>query len=315
MSDARPVIVFGGPATAAYGFGGGHPFGPDRFDAFLREFRRRGLDARVPLRGAPPASPERLRRFHDPEYLAFAEARCRSGEGWLDGGDTPAEPGIYAAACAVAGHALAAVDAVMSGAAQRAFVPIGGLHHAGRRHAAGFCVLSDIGVAVEHLRAEHGLQRIAYVDIDVHHGDGVFYAYEADPALVFADIHQDGRTLYPGTGFAHETGRGPAAGTKLNLPLPPGADDAAFREAWARVEAHLRAHPPQFILFQCGADSLAGDPLAALAYSPAAHGHAAARLRILADELCAGRLVGMGGGGYHRPNLAAAWNAVVEAWV
>ena len=130
------------------------------------------------------------------------QARSASGEGYLDGGDTPAFRGIFEAACDVVGASLVATDAVMAVSASRAFVPIAGLHHAGRAHAAGFCVFNDCGVVIEHLKRVHGLARIAYVDIDAHHGDGVYYGFEDDPALIFADLHEDGEFLYPGTGAA-----------------------------------------------------------------------------------------------------------------
>jgi acetoin utilization protein AcuC len=198
---------------------------------------------------------------------------------------------------------------------RRAFIGIGGLHHASRAHAAGFCVFNDCGVAIEILRRRHGLTRIAYVDIDAHHGDGVFYAYESDPDLLFADIHEDGRYLYPGSGAASETGSGAASGTKLNLPLPPGASDADFAAAWTRVEEYLRATGPEFILLQCGADSLEGDPITHLAYSEEAHSRAAGSICRIADELGHGRVLGMGGGGYNRRNIARAWTRVVEAFV
>jgi acetoin utilization protein AcuC len=203
----------------------------------------------------------------------------------------------------------------MHGEAKRAFVPIAGLHHAARDRAAGFCVFNDCGVAAEYLRQRHGLGRIAYVDIDAHHGDGVFYGFADDPDLIFADIHEDGRYLYPGTGAAEETGTGRARGTKLNVPLAPGADDAEFRAAWRRVEAYLDAAAPEFIIFQCGADSLEGDPITHLCFSEQAHADAAATLCRLADKHCGGRLIGTGGGGYNRQNLARAWTRVVQAFV
>ena len=131
-----------------------------------------------------------------------------------DDGDTPARPGIFDAASVAVGTTMAAVDAIMQGEAKRAFVPIAGLHHAGRDCAAGFCVFNDCGVAAEYLRAKYGVTRIAYVDIDAHHGDGVFYGFEDDPDLIFADIHEDGRYLYPGTGAVTETGRGPAGSAR-----------------------------------------------------------------------------------------------------
>jgi len=130
-----------------------------------------------------------------------------------------------------------------------------------------------------------------------------------------ADIHEDGRFLYPGTGDAGETGKGQAAGTKLNVPMAPGAGDAQFLREWERVVEFLRRSKPEFIVFQCGADSLDGDPLAHLQYSPRAHAHAAQSLCELANELSSGRIMGFGGGGYNRTNLALAWNAVLKAFL
>jgi acetoin utilization protein AcuC len=190
-------------------------------------------------------------------------------------------------------------------------VPIAGLHHAARDRAAGFCVFNDCGVAIELLKRA-GLKRIAYVDIDAHHGDGVFYAFEDDPAVIFADLHEDGRYLYPGTGMAEEIGKGAARGTKLNVPLPPGADDSVFAAQWPKVIAHLEKFDPEFVLLQCGADSLEGDPITHLRLSPQAHGRAARELTALAERCGHGRVLALGGGGYNRQNLAQAWNAVVE---
>jgi acetoin utilization protein AcuC len=203
------------------------------------------------------------------------------------------------------------MEAIVQGTCRRAFVPIAGLHHAARDRAAGFCVFNDCGVAIELLKRS-GMQRVAYVDIDAHHGDGVFYAFEEDAAVVFADLHEDGRYLYPGTGAAEETGRGVATGTKLNLPLPPGADDRLFDSLWPQVTAHLAKFEPEFIILQCGADSLGGDPITHLRLTQHAHGRAARELSKLADQIGHGRVLALGGGGYNRANLASAWNTVVE---
>ena len=231
---------------------------------------------------------------------------------YLDGGDTPAQLGLDSAAAMVVGSSVDACRRVLAGELARAFVPVAGLHHGGRGQAAGFCVYDDCGVAIEWLRTQ-GITRIAYVDIDAHHGDGVFYGFEDDPELLFADIHQDPATLYPWTGRADETGIGRARGTKLNLPLPAGADDAAFHRAWLEVERYLMATPPEFIILQCGADSVAGDPLAQLGFTPAVHAHAARRLCEIATAVGARGPVALGGGGYDRANLAAAWVGVVTA--
>ncbi len=309
------VLVLKGANIAAYGFGDGHPFGADRHDVFHQELASRGLTSRVNLVAAAEATHAELAAFHTPAHVARVEAQCLAGTGYLDEGDTPARRGLDQAAAAVVGAAIFAMEHLMARHARRAFVPIGGLHHARRDRAAGFCIYNDCGVVLELLRARHGLARVAYVDIDAHHGDGVFYAFEADPGVCIADIHEDGRYLYPGTGTAAETGRDAAAGTKLNIPLAPGAADEEFRRAWEQVEAHLTAFRPEFILLQAGADSLAGDPLAHLRLSPAAHAYAAARLCVLADRYAAGRLLGLGGGGYNRRNLAQAWTGVVESFV
>ena len=306
------VAVVLGERLARYSFGDSHPFGPDRYAAFVREFEARALQKRVQLIEPRTATYEELLSFHTPAYVDFIRERSLSGQGFLDAGDTPAFRGMYEAAASVVGATLNAVAAIMDGRCRRAFVPIAGLHHAGRDHAAGFCVFNDCGVAIELLRRRPEIVRIAYVDIDAHHGDGVYYAFEDDAAVIIADVHEDGRYLYPGTGAVHETGRGAAAGTKLNLPLPPGASDRAFDEVWPQVIAHLERFEPQFVLLQCGADSLEGDPITHLRLSAAAHGRAARELCELAERLGHGRLLAMGGGGYNRSNLAQAWGAVVE---
>jgi len=313
MMQSAPPLVCIGPELAAYGFGQGHPFGPDRLDAFWHEAVRQGLNKQVTLTEPLMATRKAIERFHTPEYVARVIKQSLSGDGFLDDGDTPAFKGVYEAAATVVGSVLAAATACLCGSHQRAFVPIAGLHHARRNSAAGFCVFNDCGILIEHLQQVYGLTRIAYVDIDAHHGDGVFYAFEADPCVWIADIHEDGRFLYPGTGKAGETGKGRAAGTKLNLPMPPAANDHAFMDAWQKAEAHIRAARPQFIIFQCGADSLAGDPITHLRFTAAAHAHAAKSLCSLADEQCDGRIIALGGGGYNRANLAAAWCAVLTA--
>ena len=299
--------------TARYGFGSGHPFGTDRQAVFLRALNAQGLQTKIVQLESRAASRAELESFHEPEFVERVMQRSRSAGGYLDGGDTPAFIGIFEVASHVVGAGLVALEAIMGGRARRGFVPIGGLHHAARAGAAGFCVFNDCGVVIEQLRRRFSVRRVAYVDIDAHHGDGVFYGFEDDPDVLFADIHEDGRSLYPGTGRADEIGRGPARGTKINIPLPAGADDVAFMAAWERVEVYLVANEPEFILLQAGTDSINGDPLTHLAYSAAAHGHAAARLAQLADRYCQGRLLAFGGGGYNHQNLAAGWTRVLSA--
>lgn len=312
MTQQTKVCLYLSDNLGGYGFPDGHPFGPDRQAAFWREAQRQGLDKKVEINSSKPASREQIERFHTAEHVNRVIALSKIGYGSIDYGDTPAFPGVYEATAHVVGAALDGVKRIMKGECKRTFQPIGGLHHARRERAAGFCVFNDLGVVTETLRAEYGVKRVGYVDIDVHHGDGMFYPFESDPDLIYADIHEDGRFLYPGTGAASETGKGKAQGMKLNIPMMPGADDSEFFKVWPKVEALLRDKPPELILFQCGADSIAGDPLAHLQYTPAAHAYAAKRLCLLADELCEGRIMAFGGGGYDRDNLAKAWSGVVS---
>jgi len=313
VSKTSPQIAVAlGERLARYGFPAGHPFGIDRHGAFQREFEQRGLAGRVALLEPARASEQELLWFHTPEHVAFVRRSSELGQGTLDGGDTPCFRGVFEAASDVVGTSLAAADWIMERGHRRAFVPIAGLHHAARDRAAGFCVFNDCAIVIEALRRRHGLKRIAYVDIDAHHGDGVYYAYEDDPDIIIADLHESGETLYPGTGSETERGRGPAQGTKLNVPLPAGADDGHFGLVWPLMLEHLERHAPEFILLQCGADSIGGDPLTNLRLTPAAHHRAAVDLARLADRLGHGRILALGGGGYDRSNLARAWAAVVE---
>jgi acetoin utilization protein AcuC len=306
------TCLYQGEALARYGFPQGHPLGVDRQGAFLREAARQRLDAKAVSMAPKTATREEIERFHTKAHVERVLHAQRNGLEFLDNGDTPVFPGVFEASATVVGSALDGLHHIMRGECLRTFQPIGGLHHARREASAGFCVFNDLGVVIETLRAEHGVRRIAYVDIDVHHGDGVFYPYEDDPDLVFADIHEDYRSLYPGTGRPDETGTGAARGTKLNINLPSGAGDREFLAVWPDVVGHLRRHAPQFVLFQCGADGLDGDPLARLRYSPQAHMHATRSLVHLADEFCAGRIMAFGGGGYDRDNLARAWCGVLR---
>ena len=305
------VAVVLGERLARYGFPGGHPFGPDRHGAFVREFEARGLKSRVTLLEPVDARPEELLLFHTPGHLERVREQSELGTGMLDSGDTPAYRGVYEAAACVVGASLLAAEWIMAHPGARAFVPIAGLHHAARDRAAGFCVFNDCGVVIEALRRRHGLGTVAYVDIDAHHGDGVFYAYEDDPAVVVADLHQSGESLYPGTGAADERGRGAAEGSKLNVPLAAGAGASEFERVWPAMLAHVERHAPEFIILQCGADSVEGDPLAHLRLPATAHGRAARELVALARRLGHARVLALGGGGYDRGNLGRAWSEVV----
>jgi acetoin utilization protein AcuC len=312
MSE-KPVTIYYGEALGHYGFGDWHPFGPDRLQAFWQETVKQGLDKQVNIAAPRLCNEEALVLFHTQAYVNRVKVQSKTGSGYLDAGDTPAFHGIYEAGCAVVGSVLDGMERIIDGTDQKVFVPIAGLHHARRDSAAGFCVFNDVGVLIEHLRHKHGIRRIAYVDIDAHHGDGVFYAFESDPDLIIADLHEDGRYLYPGTGAVDETGKGEAKGRKLNIPLPPYANDAHFHRVWPTVETFIRKGKPELIILQAGADSIQDDPITHMAFTPAVHEYTATRLSRLSNEFCSGRFIALGGGGYNRTNLALGWNGVVKA--
>jgi len=305
------MYIYAGEALARYGFGEGHPLGPDRFNAFWQAFQRSPLLEYSTVKAPIQGTADDARLFHSAEYVHRVQHLSRLGVGMLDV-DTPVFPGIFETALVVVGTVLDAVNEIMLDHTSQAFVPIAGLHHASRTSSAGFCVFNDCGVAIEALRKRHGVKRILYIDIDAHHADGVFYAFERDPDLLFVDVHEDGRYLYPGTGSANECGSGPARGTKLNIPMPPGATDAIFLDQWPEIARFMERHQPEFIILQCGADSLAGDPITHLQFSHQVHYQTAKRIGEYARVVCNGRVLALGGGGYNRANIASAWLQVVR---
>lgn len=313
------TAVFYGEALARYGFGGSHPLGTDRLGAFWNKLQGENIP-NVVVEEPVAGSDQDALSFHDKEYVDLVRMSSKHGGVFLDRGDTPAFKGIFEASLYVVGSTLAALDYVIAGKdgkgrkVEHAFNPIGGLHHARRDTAEGFCVFNDIGVAILAARKKYDIKRIAYVDIDAHHGDGVFYEFEDDPSLLIADIHEDGRYLYPGTGSAMETGKGAAAGTKINVPLEPGTGNKEFIDAFDRIEQFVDSGRPELIILQCGADGLAGDPIAHLRYTAVAHGLAADALHRLAHKHCNGRIIALGGGGYNRTNIGSAWTEVVKSF-
>lgn len=314
MARSRTVGVYTDDETNHYGFED-HPFSVDRIHAFWDEMHIRQLTDQVRILYPLIATETQLQLFHTLEYIEKVKHHSQVGEGHLDYGDTPAYKGVYEDVVKVVGSVVDASHKIMNNEFRRIFVPFGGLHHGMPDAAAGFCVFNDVGVAIKVLQQEYGLERIAYVDIDAHHGDGVFYPYESDPTVIFVDIHEDGRYNFPHTGFPYETGKGPAKGRKLNIPLLPLSADDDFMMMWDKTEEFLRKWEPQFVFLNCGADGLDGDPLAHLHYTARAHSRAAYGLCQLAEDYAEGRIIAVGGGGYDLRNVAKAWAAVVDAFL
>ncbi len=307
------VSVAKGEELYLYSFPEPHPLNRVRLERFYELLTRdESLVKRIEFVKPVKAEISEIKLFHSEHYVEFVEEKCRKGYGYLDYGDTPAFPGCFEAASYVVGTTLLLLKRVLKGESAASFNPMGGLHHARRDRAGGFCIFNDAGVALEYLLKVEGLDNVAYVDIDAHHGDGVCYDFYSDERVIFADIHQDGRTLYPGTGFRNETGEGKAKGRKLNIPLLPFSGDMEFIKAFDEVVVFLEKFDFDFLLFQCGADGLDGDPLTNLQYTPEAHRYAVKSLKRIADKKCGGRILAMGGGGYNPDGVARAWKTVVE---
>ncbi len=270
--------------------------------------RELGLfDAGLELVRPEQASDDELTLAHSLEYVAFVRRMDAVGEGYLDYGDTPAYPGIFRRAAVSVGGTLLGARLIARGDFQHAFNPSGGLHHARRDCAAGFCVFNDLVVATRALQREFGLGHIAIVDLDGHHGDGTQAMLYNEPILKISFHQYDGR-FYPGTGTVDELGVGDGYGYSVNVPLPRGTGDRAYLEAFdAVVPPLLRAYRPEFILLQFGVDGHRDDPLVALSLTTRGYSALAGRMHALAHELCQGRLLVVGGGGYDPENSARCW--------
>lgn len=303
-----PVGMTFGSESLLYSFPDGHPLNNGRVGEFGTWINRSQSVARVHKPVA--ASQEQVMLFHTKEYVDRVKESSQTGEGYLDYGDTPSFKGVYEASLYTVGGSLFGYNQIINEKENHYFNPVGGLHHARRNRAGGFCIFNDCAVVIT--KALEKFDQVAYIDIDAHHGDGVFYGFENDPRVIIGDIHEDGKYLYPGTGFAIESGKGNAEGTKLNIPLDPGSGDEEFRRVFDKIADFLSKFNPKFIFFQCGADGVEGDPLTHLRYSKEAHAYASKRLHELSHRICEGRILAMGGGGYNPSNVRNAWGAVVE---
>ncbi|AIJ25060.1 acetoin utilization protein AcuC [Amycolatopsis methanolica] len=296
----QPAVVWD-PALLGYDLGGEHPFNPVRLDLTVRLATELGVLDGVELLVPEPATDTELYRIHAEEYLAAVKLAPTAG--WdvghgLGTADNPVFSDMHDASALVVGSTLLGARKIADGEARRAVNIAGGLHHAMRGRAAGFCVYNDCAVAISWL-LDHGFDRIAYVDTDVHHGDGVQAAFYGDPRVLTVSLHQHPFTLWPGTGYSAETGSGEAEGTSVNVPLPPGTRDAGWLRAFhAVVPSLLEVFRPQILVTQCGVDSHEEDPLADLALSVDGHRTIYATLRDLAERHAEGRWLAVGGGGY-----------------
>jgi acetoin utilization protein AcuC len=299
-----------------YDFGPDHPLTPIRLKLTYELSHAKGLIDDQNITVIPPrvATEEEVRLFHTEEYVDLVKRKSKEGHGLLDLGDTPAFKGVYEASAMTVGATLEAVDAVMKGQAEHGMNISGGLHHAHEGRASGFCVFNDPAAAIAYLKKKHHLERIMYFDMDAHHGDGVMYGFYADAGVLDVDLHEDGRYLFPGTGFTFETGEKGAEGLKINIPVPPGTGDDPYLTGFREIVPPLvRAYKPEFIIVQCGADSHADDMLAHLRLTTRTYEEIITTLHGLAHEVASGRIVAVGGGGYNSANVARCWTLIAAS--
>lgn len=306
-------------ALAAYDFGPGHPLAPIRVQLAMHLVRDLGLleADHVTVLVPDEIDDSALETVHSADYVAAVR---RSSEDpsvhdvhrGLGTDDVPTFAGMHEASRAVCGATLAATRAVLEGRALHAVNLAGGLHHAMPDAASGFCVYNDIAISIQWL-LDHGVERVAYVDVDVHHGDGVQAAFWDDPRVLTISVHESGRALFPGTGFPMEVGGTGAVGSVVNLALPPGTGDEGWLRAFHGVVPPLVEHfAPQILVTQQGCDTHADDPLAHLALSVDGQRMTYAALHELAHRAAAGRWIATGGGGYSWIDVVPrAWSHLV----
>jgi acetoin utilization protein AcuC len=300
-----PLTLVWDERLTGYDFGPGHPLAPVRVELTMALARELGVLARpdvTTLTPVVPAGPDELELVHDAAYIDAVRAAgvdgLPNGRYGLGTADNPVFAGMHEASALVAGATLAAAQAVWRGETGHGANIAGGLHHAMRRSASGFCVYNDPAIAIKWMLAQ-GAQRIAYVDVDVHHGDGVQAAFYDDPRVLTISLHEHPATLFPGTGLASESGSGDGRGFAVNLPLPAGTGDSGWLRAFdAVVPPLLRAFKPEVLVSQHGCDSHRLDPLANLELSVDAQRRAQLMLHDLAHEVAGGRWLVTGGGGY-----------------
>jgi acetoin utilization protein AcuC len=308
-----PLTVVYTDNIKGYDFGAGHPFRSDRYVNFMNLLRAKveGFEEIEPRR----ASDQELMLVHDRSYIQDLVAA--SDGAWIPSytymsEDTPLQPGMERAARFIVGASMTAAELVSKSGVTHAVGVGGGLHHARRDYAAGFCIYNDVAISALNLLENHGLERILVLDTDAHAGDGTCHILYQEPRVLFIDLHQDPRTLYPGTGFAHEIGEGKGKGFTVNIPLPPGASDQAFEYALDHVFAPLAEEfRPQIIIRNGGSDPHFADELTDLGLTLEGFTMIGRKVKEVAERVCEGRRVDLLGSGYNQTILPLAWLALV----
>jgi len=309
------ALMVYGDAFLRYRFHDSHPFQPKRIQLTLDLIRSFGWIEEDQLIAPRRAADKELARTHEESFIetvkqapggALSTERLEACG--LGTEDNPVFPGMHEAAATVVGGTLVAAEQVMSGKCEHALNLAGGLHHALRGRASGFCIYNDAAVAIAWLRKEYDA-RVLYIDTDAHHGDGVQWAFYDDPQVMTISIHETGKYLFPGTGSVYERGQGPGFGTSINLPLDAFTEDESWLDAFLRVVPEAaRRFRPDVILSQNGCDAHRYDPLTHLSATMRIYREIPRTVHQLAHELCDGRWIAVGGGGYDM------WRVVPRAW-
>jgi acetoin utilization protein AcuC len=303
---APPTTVVWGADMTAYNFGPGHPMAPERMDLTARLARSLGLFELGHVSVAEPgvATDAELESVHSAEFVAAvrrvsADPYAADEARGLGTEDDPAFAGMHEAAARLAGGSLLAASRILEGSALHAVNFGGGMHHAAREKASGFCIYNDAALAVQKL-LDGGIRKVAYIDVDAHHGDGTESIFWDDPRVLTVSLHESGLTLFPGTGFANEIGGPKAEGSAVNIALPSGTGDAGWLRAFHAVVPQLvAAFQPDVIVSQHGCDSHRTDPLTHLNLSVDGQREAATAVGNLAARYCDNRWIATGGGGYN----------------
>jgi acetoin utilization protein AcuC len=305
----REVIFISSPNLWGQGFGPNHPLQSERLQRTHELLEAYGALTASNVRVVPPRQPseDELALFHTREYISAVQALSSGAEDipanryGFGPGDNPVFPGMYESTGLKVGGALVGAEMILQESCEIVFNYSGGLHHGGPDYASGFCVFNDASIAIHWLRKQ-GL-RVAYIDIDVHHGDGVQHAFYDSNQVLTISLHQSGRTLFPGTGFVEEMGIGEGQGFSINLPLPPYTDDEAYLWAFRSIVPPLvKRFEPDVLVTQLGVDTHFLDPLASLALTTNGQ-------KAIFEELNAFDLpwLALGGGGYNLDVVPRSW--------
>ena len=299
-----------------YDLGEGHPFRGDRFTNAMNFFQNQGLFKRedVTMLQPKPALKEDLLRAHDAEYVNYIHRLAQQNRPYDI--ETPVTPQILQAVLHMIGGAITAGKTVLENQANRAVAIGGGFHHAGRNYGGGFCLFNDIATMIEYLRTKHNLKRVTIIDYDVHAGNGTSDIYYQDPNTLFISLHQDPKTIYPGTGFIEQIGHGTGEGYNINIPLPPQTGDQTYLHVMRQIFVPLAEEfRPEIIVGNGGSDSHFADTLGNLGLTVQGFFKLSQTIAKTAENVCHGKVVLLPGSGYNPEVLPQCWYALTAGVV